>query len=92
MTTTILCLFCGEPVDPDAPTVARHVTAFCNLTTGETVNLEPTGAFAHGRCVNAAEFGAPPQPMKSGGRETVGVRPALPTLRQHDTTRRASSD
>ncbi len=62
------CPFCNQPVDPDAPTTTRQVSGWANaVIVDKVVEVKPTGAFAHLRCVKAAELAETPPRFVDGG-------------------------
>jgi hypothetical protein len=66
-TNQVVCLLCGEPVDPDAPTTVPQVTAWANPVIDAVEDIRPTGGFAHEACVDAAEQAESPPPFVVGG-------------------------
>ena len=50
------CPFCFVPVNPKEPRVARAVLMWEYPETGDGVNAEPTGWYAHGKCVAVREL------------------------------------
>jgi hypothetical protein len=57
--TNLRCPFCQQPVDLNEPDVRPHIVGWFHPSDPDTViNQTPTGAFAHGRCVEAEELRA----------------------------------
>jgi hypothetical protein len=67
------CYFCGEPLNSASPRVRREVEGWWSFETGEFVQTDVTGRYAHGRCAAERELAAPA--TESAFARIVGRRP-----------------